>query len=133
MLSRLRRGSDHRDSVRYIFCRRWKQAHRSDAQFISLGPVAQRLEQGTHNPFVPVSMPAGPTGTFSLVTPAALARLEERDRLVHDIARELLFPAGDVFCVAVPGDQRVRDCAVAIGSRRGNELAAVSRSFRTGN
>ena len=32
-----------------------------DWPFIFSGPVAQRLEQGTHNPLVAGSNPAGPT------------------------------------------------------------------------
>ena len=36
------------------------------ATYILTGPVAQRLEQGTHNPLVVGSNPTGPTTSTSL-------------------------------------------------------------------
>ena len=37
------------------------------------GPVAQRLEQGTHNPLVPGSNPGGPSPSMRFVKPIVLS------------------------------------------------------------
>jgi hypothetical protein len=51
--------------------------------FLNLcGPVAQRLEQGTHNPLVPGSNPGGPIPLAS----GSLAKLNRSAKLTLDVA-----------------------------------------------
>src|SRR5512146_1370461 len=45
------------------------------------GPVAQRLEQGTHNPLVPGSNPGGPTSLFPSPSATLLRELPALERL----------------------------------------------------
>ena len=42
------------------------------------GPVAQRLEQGTHNPLVPGSNPGGPSSTNQLLGTIVESNRDER-------------------------------------------------------
>ena len=43
-----------------------------------LGPVAQRLEQGTHNPLVGGSNPSGPTLAFGCIGSHVVAQVRKR-------------------------------------------------------
>jgi hypothetical protein len=61
------------------------------------GPVAQRLEQGTHNPLVGGSNPSGPTTDQQLArghinvrpAPSAAAPLRMQDQLLHAPVQQL--------------------------------------------
>ncbi len=46
------------------------------------GPIAQRLEQGTHNPLVPGSNPGGPTNIRDFG--CAISEREERESEAQD-------------------------------------------------
>jgi hypothetical protein len=54
---------------------------------LSSGPIAQRLEQGTHNPLVPGSNPGGPKSNFGFrIGDFGKRRAEIEDQIAGELA-----------------------------------------------
>ena len=103
-----------------VLCERDREAI-LEAIVVLLGPVAQRLEQGTHNPLVAGSNPAGPTdreGSNAVRLPRPLLSgiffQRAKRATLQSRPKTAILPGPPVFA-ALRRDKR---CAMGVGGKR---------------